>query len=106
MEEDYKEPKFSSIADTLARMAEKKEVKKRPPNHELAATVDEVVKVIPLTARYGYGYWLKLIKRSGVSYTEMFGILKEISNMGNDKTGKPYNKAGTLVNKLNKRIKK
>ena len=106
MEEDYTEPKFSSMAEMVAKInVGQKNNTKRPPNHELAATVDEVVKIIPLTPRYGYGYWLKLIQRSGVSYTEMLGMLKDISKMGNDKFGKPYNKAGTLVNKLIKRIK-
>lgn len=75
---------------------------KGQPTHEIAATVDEITKVIPLTKRYGFGFWLKLVKQSGVSYTEMFALLKEVKNMGNDKTGKPYNKAGTLVNKLKK----
>ena len=72
------------------------------PTHELAATVDEISKIVPLTKRYGFGFWLKLVQRSGVSYTEMFGILKEISKAGVDKTGKPYNKGALLVSKLKK----
>ena len=51
---------------------------RRPPSHEKAATVDEIIKLAPITDRYGYLYWLSLLKRSGVKYNEMMGILKNV----------------------------
>lgn len=73
-------------------------VKKKAPNSELAATVEEISKVIPLTKQYDFGYWCRMVKKAKVSYVEMLGILKEIESVP-DK----YPKGGILVNKLKKR---
>jgi hypothetical protein len=89
-----------SISSVLSVLAKVPSVK--GPTHELAATVDEISKVVPLTKKYGFGFWLKLVQKSRVSYTEMFGILKEISRATVDKTGRPYNKGALLVSKLKK----
>ena len=65
------------------------------PPHELSATVELIKNEIPFTKSYGWGYWLKLVKKSNVSYTEMIGILKSLEGMD-----KKYNKGGVLTNKL------
>jgi hypothetical protein len=67
--------------------------------HELAATVNEIIKVVGLHPKYGYRYWLGKVKRSGKGYGEMAGILKEISGMD-----AKYPKGATLTNKLSRKI--
>lgn len=96
------EKEVQSIATVFGDLSAFMQPQKRGATHELAATVDEISKVVPLTKRYGFGFWLKLVQKSGVSYTQMFGILKEIARIGNDKQGKPYNKGAVLTSKLKK----
>jgi hypothetical protein len=67
------------------------------PPHELSASVNEIEKVIPFTSKYGRGYWLAQVKRSGKAYPEILGILKNIEKMD-----KKYSKGGTLTNQLKK----
>lgn len=73
-------------------------VKKKAPNSELAATVEEVLKVVGKTKQYDFPYWCAIVKKAKVSYVEMLGILKKIESAP-DK----YPKGGILVNKLKKR---
>ena len=63
--------------------------------HEIAATVNEIIKVVGEHPKYGYAYWLGKVKRSGKSYNEMIGILKGIAEMD-----PKYPKGATLTNKL------
>lgn len=63
--------------------------------HELAATVNEIIKTVGDHPKYGYGYWLGKVKRSGKGYNEMLGLLKELGRMD-----PKYPKGATLTNKL------
>jgi len=71
----------------------KKKTVKSP--HELSATVQLLKDEGLVKGRYGFGYWLALVKKSKTSYTEMIGILKSLEGMD-----KKYNKGGVLTNKL------
>ncbi len=71
------------------------EIKDKAPPHEIAATVNEIVALVGITPKYGYNYWLGKVKRSGVRYTEIFGILKEVQNMDSK-----YSKGGRITNIL------
>lgn len=87
------------MSDLLASIQErfKKPEEKLPP-HELAATVDLIHKAGLLKEpTYGYRYWLGKVKRAGVSYTEMIGVLKNLQSMD-----PKYSKGGTLTNILTK----
>lgn len=68
--------------------------------HELAATVNEIIKVVGEHPKYGYKYWLGMVKRSGKGYNEMLGLLKQISDMD-----AKYPKGATLTNKLSRKKK-
>lgn len=70
------------------------------PRHELAAIVDDIQKVLGFKEgdKYGYKYWLSVVKRSGKHYGEMVGILKETAGLD-----KKYNRGGYLTNKLSKK---
>jgi len=83
-----------SVEDYLKKFETKKE---KVPRHEIAASVDEIKKVLNFDdkGKYGYKYWLRKVKRSGKGYTEILGILKEIEAMD-----KKYNKGGRLTNIL------
>lgn len=69
--------------------------KKKPPSHELAATVNLIEQAGLFTKKYGYTYWLGKTKRSGVDFNEMIGILKEVQGMD-----AKYSKGGRLTNIL------
>ncbi len=66
---------------------------------ELQAAVNEIVKVIPLTKKYGYGYWCAMAK--GLSFGEVLGAIKELENLP-----EKFNKGAVLTNKLCKRTSK
>lgn len=68
---------MQSLFDILK---EKQVAKKKGPSHELAATVQEIIDLVGATKKYGFGYWLGVVKRSGISFSEMQGILKEVRN--------------------------
>ena len=84
------------LAGIQARF-QKQPTEKLPP-HELAATVD-LIKAAGLLKEptYGYNYWLGKVKRAGVTYNDMIGILKNLQGMN-----AKYNKGGTLTNTLTK----
>ena len=63
--------------------------------HELSATVQLLKDEGLVKGRYGFGYWLALVKKSKTSYTEMIGILKSLEGMD-----KKYPKGAVLTNKL------
>ena len=70
-----------------------KKIVKSP--HELAGTVQLIKDEGLVKGRYGFGYWLALVKKSKTSYTEMIGILKSLEGMD-----KKYPKGAVLTNKL------
>ena len=66
---------------------------KKPPPHELALIVDEIIKVVGEDPKYNYRYWLRRAK--GWRYGDIMAILKDIQKMD-----KKYPKGATLTNKL------
>jgi len=68
---------------------------KRPPPHEISATSDLIEKAGLFKGRYKRGYWLRLIKKSGISYGGMMCLIKEMYSMD-----EKYNRGGWLTNKL------
>ena len=93
---------LKSMADILSTFEETKKVvsTKRQTPHELAATVDEIQKVLGFKNddKYGYKYWLRKVK--GYGYNYVMGILKEIQG-----ADPKYSKGGMLTNKLSKKKK-
>ena len=86
---------ITSIGELLKqRLAASVPQQKKPP-HELAAIVDEINKAGLVTKKYGYTYWLGKVKRAGISYNDIHGILKEIRGMD-----AKYSKGGRLTNVL------
>ena len=69
--------------------------KDKGPRHEKAASVDEILKVVGKSEKYGYTYWLRKIGRC--SYPEVLGILKQVEG-----ADKKYNKGGMITNLLDK----
>lgn len=90
--------KLSEMMGKTIKRAESKDEKKPP--HEIAATVDLIEAARLFSPKYGYTYWLGKVKRAGVSYNEMVGILKEISGMD-----PKYSKGGRLTNVLTEKAK-
>ncbi len=89
---------MKSIAETISLF----KPDPKAPKHELSASVNEIIKVVGEEKGYGYGYWLKLVKKSGLSFGGIMGLLKSIENMD-----KKYPKGAVLTNKLlNKNGKK
>lgn len=72
--------------------------KKRSPNSELAATVEQVLDSVGRTKQYDFPYWCAIIKKAKVSYTEMQGILKNVQS-----ADAKYNKGALLTSILKKR---
>lgn len=79
-----------ALQKTLFREPEK------PVYSEMQAKVNEIAKLVPLTKRYGYGYWAKLAQ--GYSYGDILAILKEVKN-----ANAKYPKGGLLTNILRKK---
>lgn len=80
---------MQSLFDVLQDRTE--QIKK--PRHEKSAMVDEIIKIVGVSAKYGYTYWLRKIK--DWSYPELMGLLKSIEKMDSK-----YPKGATLTNKL------
>lgn len=85
---------ITSIGELLKQRLEQAIQKPRPP-HELAAIVDEIERAGFVTKKYGYTYWLGKVKRAGISFNDIHGILKEIRGMD-----AKYSKGGRLTNVL------
>ena len=85
--------KLQDLKIQLPKVIPLKEVKKPP--HELAAIVTEIIKVVGEHPRYGFKYWLRIVKSSKKSYSEVMGILKELENLPSK-----YPKGAVLTNKL------
>lgn len=82
------------MGKTLERSTTKDPKKKKPP-HEKSATVDLIQNAGLVTKTYGYTYWLSKVKRAGVTYNDILGIIKEVQGMD-----AKYNKGGRLTNLL------
>lgn len=91
-----------TIAEALTEYAPKQVPRRRGGNSELDAIIGEIEKVVPMTTQYGFGFWRKVLSRHQIRYGDIHPILKEISNMGVNKQGLPYNKGATLVNVIKK----
>ena len=76
-----------------------KKKKKKPPPHDLSAMTELIKEEIGFNQKYGRGYWLRHLKKSKISYGELIGVLKEISNLP-----LKYNKGGRLTNILNGKV--
>lgn len=63
--------------------------------HELSTSVDEILRVVGKSMKYGYTYWLGKVKRSGLEFTRILEITKEVERMDSK-----YNKGGRITNIL------
>lgn len=81
-------------------MREQKPAKEKAPPHEISATANLIEEAGLFTKKYGRTYWMGKIKRAGVDYNEMIGILKEVMQMD-----RKYSKGGRLTNILTDRGK-
>ncbi len=71
---------------------------KKAPNSEIASSVEEILNTVGTHKIYNFGFWLRKIKTSGKSYTEILSILKDL-----EKLPSKYNKGATLTNILCKK---
>lgn len=73
--------------------------KPKPPPHELAASVNEVISFLGESLgeskKYPYKYWLNKVKKSGKSYGDIMVIIKKAQGLD-----KKYNKGGFISNQL------
>lgn len=70
-----------------------KENKQAPP-HEKAASVVEILKVVPETKTYNFGYWLRKVGK--VKHGRILAVLKDASKLD----GKKYSVGGFITNRL------
>jgi hypothetical protein len=92
MEKQYNVGMQSMASLFEKRMEEPKEASKGP-SHRKSAIVDEIIKVVGISKRYGYGYWLKKIGNRG--YGDVMAMLKDVQGAP-DK----FPKGALLTNKL------
>jgi len=83
----------SPLKDSLALF----ELKKKAPPHEISASCDEIIKICPLDKKHGYGYWLRLVKKSGKSYNDILYLTGKAKGLD-----EKFNKCGFVVNQLKK----
>lgn len=91
---------MKKIGDLINTPRSTQQLGKKGPPHELSAAVELIKDAGLFTKKYGWSYWLGKVKRAGVTYGEMHGILKEVGGMD-----KKYNKGGRLTNLLTERAK-
>jgi hypothetical protein len=91
---------MESISKIISIKSEEKKTKKPAP-HEIGETSNLIEEAGLFTAKYNRVYWMGKVKRAGIGFNEMIGILKEINNMD-----PKYNKGGRLTNLLTARAKK
>lgn len=77
----------------ISELVNNYKTKQNPPAHEKAASVVEILKVVPETNEYNFGYWLKKIGQ--VKYGTVLAIMKDAKNLD-----KKYNKGGYVTNRL------
>lgn len=76
------------------------EKKTRSGGSQTWVCASEIDRNIGFTKQYNRGFWLRAISRSGVTYNELCGLLKEANAMDSK-----YNRAGWLYNKMRARFK-
>ena len=69
--------------------------KKTEAPHELADMTELIRKTYGFTKRYTRGFWLKRLKKSGLSYFSLKKLIKQ-----SEELDKKYNIVGWIVNKL------
>lgn len=67
----------------------------KAPKHPLAASVNEILKFVGENKKYTYGYWLRLVSKSGKTYGEILSLIKSLEKMD-----KKYPRGAVLTNKL------
>lgn len=67
--------------------------KEKPPPHEKAAIVNEILSIVGKHKVYNYGYWLRQI--GDISFGRALDIIKEASQLDSK-----YNKGGYITNKF------
>lgn len=72
--------------------------KTAPPPHQLSASVDEIIKICPLTSKFTYGMWLKKVKQSGKSYNDILYLIAKSGQLD-----EKYNRCGFISNNLVKK---
>lgn len=70
-------------------------VDNKAPKHDVAASVNEIIKIVGESKQYNYGYWLRKVKN--VPYSKVLEICKNASNLG-----AKYSKGGYITNSLRK----
>lgn len=81
--------------DSLAKLvAEHKVAVEKPAPHEKAQSVNEILKVVPETKQYNFGYWLRKVGRA--KYGDILAICKQAKGL--DK--KKYSVGGYITNQL------
>lgn len=87
---------MQTLFDALEKKKESLKKTGKEEKFELQASVNSIIAVVGLNPKYGYKYWLGVVKRSGKGYPAIQGILKnEI-----EKLPSQYNKGGRLTNIL------
>ena len=89
--------KLISVTERIKELRSCKDylVKKVSPPHQLSASVDEIIKICPLTKRFTYGMWLKKVKLSGKSYNDILYLISK-----SEKLDEKYNVCGYISNSL------
>lgn len=63
--------------------------------HQLADKVNRIMEVVPSNRRYPYGYWLKKVKNSNLSWGMIDNICRTAEGLD-----KKYSKGGYISNQL------
>jgi hypothetical protein len=74
---------------------------KRPPSHELSASVDEIIGLVGINKTYNYGYWLFMVKKSKMKYCDILDLVKKARELDSK-----YNVGGYITNQLVPKTKK
>lgn len=77
----------------MSVILQKHKEKEKTPPHEKAASVQEILKLVPETKQYNFGYWLRKLGKA--KYGSILTILKEARGLD-----KKYNKGGYITNQL------
>ncbi len=79
--------------DSILERYKKSKDTNKPPSHQRAASVNEIIKVLGENKTYSYSYWLN--KVGSASYTQVLDILKKAEGLE-----RKYSKGGFVTNQL------
>lgn len=79
--------------EPISKLLEKYKENEKSPPHEKAASVNEILKIVPETKLYNFGYWLRKVGK--VKYGQILAVCKEAKGLE-----KKYNKGGFITNQL------